>query len=263
MELKLFDSLSHPTLDGKWLNSDHKSSFKDLSEDMKKNSIYKACAIGMYNINSFEPKKYINECKKYPELIPICGWDPTVNNQVDYLKEIHKLGYKGIKIHPRFSKVDLESEKILVALKTCADLNLVVFLCTYMHCNVSDHNAKDPYLSTIKILQKCPKTQIILVHGGDVSLMKYAELARFNENVLLDLSLTICKYEGSSLDLDIKYLFKNFDRRICIGSDYPEYNYPKLLERIYYFSKGLNQNKIDNITYKNLQNFLTSNTIGV
>ena len=62
---------------------------------------------------------------------------------------------------------------------------------------------------------------MVLLHGGDVQLLRYAELVRFNANLILDLSLTIMKYAGSSLDADLSFLFREFDRRICIGSDHP------------------------------------------
>ena len=50
-------------------------------------------------------------------------------------------------------------------------------------------------------------------------------------NVLLDLSNTLLRYQGSSLDRDIAWLFRSFDRRICIGSDYPDYEPGQLRAR--------------------------------
>jgi hypothetical protein len=51
------------------------------------------------------------------------------------------------------------------------------------------------------------------------------------ENYLLDLSMTMMRYKGSSIELDIKFLFENLDERICIGSDFPEYSIQKTKER--------------------------------
>ena len=34
--------------------------------------------------------------------------------------------------------------------------------------------------------------------------------------------MTMQKYRGSSIEQDIKFLFRTFDERICIGSDHPE-----------------------------------------
>jgi len=82
------------------------------------------------------------------------------------------------------------------------------------------------------------------------------ELVRFNNNLLLDLSMTIMKYEGSSIDLDIQYLFKHFDKRICIGTDHPEYSPKELEKRFIYFSKDISDEKKRNIAFLNISKFL-------
>jgi len=79
---------------------------------------------------------------------------------------------------------------------------------------------------------------------------------RFHKNLLLDLSFTIMKYEGSSIDLDIRFMFRNFDRRICIGTDHPEYSPAALEKRFSFFSQGLSEEKKQNIAYMNLTGFL-------
>ena len=76
------------------------------------------------------------------------------------------------------------------------------------------------------------------------------------KNVLFDLSYTLCNYEGSSIDLDIRYLFKKFDRRICIGSDFPEITIDKLRKRFDYFSVDIEYKKAINIAYKNIEEYL-------
>tara|TARA_B100000579_G_C22120619_1_gene527363 strand:- start:150 stop:425 length:276 start_codon:yes stop_codon:yes gene_type:complete len=86
--------------------------------------------------------------------------------------------------------------------------------------------------------------------------MKYCDLARFNENILIDLSLVIMKYPGSSLDLDIEFLFKHFDQRISVGSDYPEYNLQEVKERFNKFALDISIEKKENIANKNISKFL-------
>jgi len=67
--------------------------------------------------------------------------------------------------------------------------------------------------------------------------------------------MTMQKYQGSSIDQDIKFLFKNFDERICIGSDYPELDQNKLITSFKYYSKNISKKKKENIAYNNLNNF--------
>jgi len=94
------------------------------------------------------------------------------------------------------------------------------------------------------------------MHGGDVQVLRYSELVRFNETLLLDLSFTMMKYRGSSIDTDLAYLFRKFDQRICIGTDHPEYSHEDLRERFDHLCAGLPSEKVENIASRNLKVFL-------
>jgi hypothetical protein len=101
-----------------------------------------------------------------------------------------------------------------------------------------------------------PGLRMVLLHGGTVELLRYAEAIRSNRNLLLDLSFTLNRYAGSSLDQDITYLFRTFDQRICIGSDYPDYAPAQVRERFEHFAAGLAQDKQDNIGWRNISSLL-------
>jgi predicted TIM-barrel fold metal-dependent hydrolase len=88
--------------------------------------------------------------------------------------------------------------------------------------------------------------------------MKYAELVRHNTNLLLDLSMTFMKYEGSSVDEDLTFLFSSFDRRICLGTDHPEWSHLQLRTRFeeVVAKTGIPEEKQKNIAYENLERFI-------
>lgn len=252
----IFDSLTHPTISGKWLNSGHDASFETLAKQLKKFNFLSACAIGLSGIEDYSHEAFINECKKYQSLVPIAGFDPNVTSISREIEYIKKLGFKGIKIHPRYSLIDFNKNNLLESFKIAALNDLIVFYCTYVHTGLEDYPTSDPFYFVVSLLKSVPNVKVVLVHGGDVQLLKYSELVRFNSNLLLDLSLTMMKYENSSIDLDIKFLLKNFDKRICIGTDYPEYSYLDFCNRFDYLSNDISNEKKENIAYKNLINFL-------
>jgi len=254
--IQLVDSLAHPTLTGDWLGRGIDSTFASLNKSLHDNGYLSAFAIGMDGVEGYDHEKYIEECKKYTNLYPVAGFNPYCDDIKKEIKLISDLGYVGIKIHPRFSSLDYYDNNIQDIVALAGVYDLTVFYCTYAHCGGGNYPQRDPFYFIADIVNSCPKTNIILVHGGDVNLLKYAELVRHNKNTLLDLSLTFMKYKGSSIDLDIKYLFKNFDRRICIGSDHPEYTHADVVTRFQEFVPGVSKSKLDNISHKNILKFV-------
>lgn len=255
--IPILDSLAHPTLTGHWLDKDVDASFASLVTQLKRADFAGACAIGMADIEGYAHEPFMQQCKKYDCLVPIAGINPYMHMPlVEELDLITDLGFPGVKIHPRFSGFTQKLDHLHEMFQGAGARNLVVFYCTYMHCAISDYPEVDPIYSLISLLKASPSTKVILVHGGDVNLMRYAELVRFNDRLLLDLSLTMMKYQGSSVDSDLGYLFREFDRRICIGTDHPEYSHHEVRERFDMLSKGVKQEKLENIAYRNLQCFI-------
>jgi predicted TIM-barrel fold metal-dependent hydrolase len=210
--------------------------------------------VGLAGFEGYNHQEFYKACMSFPQLIPVAGMDINVEEYKAELDEISNLGFAGIKIHPRISNLNYSNNRITEIIQYCAQKKLVVLYCTYAHSRANRYPKHDPFYSLIEFIADCQDTQIILMHGGDVNLLKYAELVRFNPNLMLDLSMTIMKYRGSSIDQDIEFLFQKFDRRICIGTDHPEYSHADL--RTHFESLclklNLNQEKIDNIAWQNL-----------
>lgn len=255
----IFDSTTHPTLSKKWTSMNKKemdSSFENLNLQMKKNKIKYACAMGLDGFENYDHKKFIKECFNYKNLIPIAGLNPFKKNILSELKLIKKLGFKGVKIHPRLSKINIDQPKFNYFLKILEKSNLVLMLCTYPHAKLGTNQKRDFISIIYDSFRNIKKLRTILVHGGSVNLLNFSEFVRNNnKNFLLDLSMTMQKYKGSSIENDIKFLFRNFDERICIGSDHPEFTMKTLRSDFNYYSKGLSNKKKKNIAYQNLFNF--------
>ena len=263
--MKLFDSAAHPTLTGKWgFNKKiqgNVSTFKKLETQMKQTNFSKACAIGLYDYEKYYHKKFIKECKKYKNLIPIAGLNPKksskkISQEINLIKS---LGFKGIKLHPRISNFTLEHPKLDYVLKLAEKNNLVVMLCCFVGSGYNEYAAKDFLISLVNLFKKRKKLKTVLLHGGCQRLLDFSEFVRLRpNNFLLDLSMTIMRYKGSSLDLDIKYIFKKLDQRVCIGSDFPEYSLKEVKKRFLNLSRGLDSIKKRNIAFNNLSKFFNN-----
>lgn len=253
--IPLFDSLSHPTVSGKWLGN-RPSTFDALSRELREANFLGACAVGLDGVEGYGHEAFLKACSAHPDLVPVAGFNPRVKSIAGEMDTLKRMGFKGIKIHPRFSRLNQADPVLVEVLKAAAERGLVVFYCTYYFCRVDAFPDRDPFYSLVSLLKEAPPARVVLVHGGGVELLRYAELARFNENLLLDLSMTLMKYPASSVDSDIRFLFRHFDRKICIGSDHPEYSHVAVRERFDFFSEGVSQDKLENVAFRNIRKFL-------
>ena len=254
--LPILDSLTHPTVSGTWLGRSVRADFARLKRQLDQAGFMGACAIGLDGVEGYSHEAFIRECSQIHGLIPIAGFNPRNDASKEAMLRLRNQGFRGIKIHPRFSGLTQSLNRLGPALRAAGEADLTVFFCTYMHCSLPSYPTRDPFFSLVELLQHAPNTRVVLVHGGDVQIMRYAELVRFNPKLLLDLSLTMMKYEGSSVDLDLAFLFRHFDRRICIGTDWPEYQPEQLRTRFQLFVGELPREKQENIAYRNLLSFL-------
>jgi len=253
----IFDSASHPTLSRRWPSKVLDNSFDGLSEQLHQSNYLGACAIGLADFEDYSHELFIKQCRNFPNIVPIAGFSLNSEGAMENeLKVIKSLGFCGIKVHPRISGFSLEDPRFTELLVLAQNMDLPVFLCSYSHSAISAYPLVDPFYSLVAALKQAPKVKVILLHGGDVQLLRYAELVRFNPNLLLDLSLTLMKYQASSIDSDLRFLFESFDRRICIGTDYPDYDHHAVRKRFETLTTGLKKEKIENAAYKNLQTFL-------
>lgn len=239
--LEIFDSITHPTIDNTWLNPrfDDYCDVKILQQDMDKYKIKQAFAIGLGRVGSYELEKYIDFIKPYNNLIPVAFCE--INYDLDNLKKIKEIGYRGIKIHPRISKVESDDDRVFELIKLANKLNLIVLYCGFL--GVSE-----------KFIEKIGDEKIIFLHTGGRDLEKTFEKLKDKKNILLDLSYTFAKYD--ELNDYIKYLFENYSDRICIGSDHPEVSIRDLRVKFELLINGLGNEKAEKIACKNIEAFM-------
>lgn len=251
-----YDSLAHPTLNGKWINGDG-DSFASFVALIEREKLKGACVCGLPGVGQYEHKSFFDASKIDRRLFPIASLTKTsISKIVKELNYVKKIGYRAIKIHPRFLGIFFSAEQLEEIFTHCSRLNLIVYYCSYYHSSIDSMPFEDPYWELVKAIKNSPNIKLVIVHGGGVRLLEYCELARFSDNILIDLSLTLMKYDGSSIDKDIQFLFKHFDRKIVVGSDHPEWEIMSLKKKIKKLLKGISFEKKNNILFKNIISFL-------
>jgi len=247
----LFDANAHPRL----ATAERAESFTAFKALLEEAGFRGACAVGLPGKNGFESKPYWEEAEVHG-FTPVAAWnDVPAGAAEQQLADLMAIGYRAIKIHPRLSGLSVRDERFAQLLRVAAATGVTVFHCCYQFSADARHPV-DPLPALMEAVAGAPGLRMVLLHGGTVELLRYAEAIRSNRNLLLDLSFTLNRYAGSSLDQDITYLFRTFDQRICIGSDYPDYAPAQVRERFEHFAAGLAQDRRDNIGWRNISSLL-------
>lgn len=245
----IFDSCTH-------IRNLNLKTFKILNEKLKKNKISKALCILDSDIRDYDIKKFHEICLKFDRFVPVIELKNTKSITLD-LKLINNLGIKFIKIHPRNLKTPIKKENVyLNLLNKVNKYNFITLWCTFDGWSEKNLSEIDQLNLLSKIINKNNKKKFILMHAGGPNTLKYYERFRFNNNVFFDLSYTSTHYSGTSVENDLIFLFKKFDKRLIYGTDFPTLNFKKSL---FIFKKMIAKSKISkikkiNIKYKNLKN---------
>jgi predicted TIM-barrel fold metal-dependent hydrolase len=261
-ELPLFDGLTHPMPDGNWLQAryDGWSKAGDLVEAMSANAVRRVLAVGLgESVGGYQESAYADWVQEQvPGALPV-GWFGFTETDLsgpllERMQALKRAGYAAIKIHPRLCGIDFRHPRLPEVVMAAHESGLPVLLCTYNYQKGRglDGTRLDDLLV---LLDATGGARIMLLHGGVFHCLEWAEAVRPYPEVLLDLSFTMSKFAGSSLDLDIRFLFGHFDQRICVGSDHPELTLKQLRARFDQLSEGLPEEKAVNIAHGNLNRF--------
>jgi predicted TIM-barrel fold metal-dependent hydrolase len=256
MALKYFDSLVHVTEDGTWLGGTR----YDASEDRLIRELdacgpdTRACLVAIAGHASNEAVQ--NVARKHPgRFIPVGSIDPGgCADPVEVDRKVGALarqGFLGLKLHPRLNGYDPLHDHSLAAIEAAGRHGLVVFLCTLFRQR--DLATKHPTDIVDIIATENRDVRIVLLHGAGAMPLSLFEMVRMHPQLILDVSFTIMRYAESSVDQDLRFIFRGLDQRVTVGSDFPEYSPGEAMRRFEMLSEGVPMEKIENIRFRNLE----------
>ena len=251
----MFDANAHPDVGqtslGGLKESDGYERYVELAQSA---GLKGACAVALPGT---EPRQHFERCRRSGFLTPVAPWKSVGPRRVRRgVQALTKMGYNAIKIHPRLGGPSVGSKEFRRIAEVASDEGCVLFVCTYPF-SAAENRLGDSLLRDLELaILRAPNARMVLLHAGAVDLLRYIEFCRVNEHLLLDLSFTLMKYAGSSLDQDLLYALNSFDRRICVGTDYPWYSPKAVTSRLGPMLESLSAVKRRNILHANIEDYL-------
>jgi predicted TIM-barrel fold metal-dependent hydrolase len=253
----IIDSLTHLTPDGAWFSTRHDASFDRLRRELDQSGIDRAVVVGLagYITNDF----ILESCARDSRLIAGCSFDPTAtrNPAKEFRHELQGGPFRVLKLHPRLNRYDPLDERCIEVLEELAswDRPMLVWIDSlFGGRGVTMRKATTESAATLA--DRFPALQFVFLHAGGPLALTFAEALRDRSNVTLDLSFTLMRYAGSSLDADLRWLLGHLDRRLIFGSDFPEYAIGEAFDALRTLGEGLPDEKLRNVAGDNLSRLL-------
>jgi predicted TIM-barrel fold metal-dependent hydrolase len=223
----VIDANAHATPDGRWFGTRHDASLGRLLGELDAAGVDRAVLTGLAGAI---PTDYVLAlcAEAGGRLLPVGPFDPCAHATpaqacAGARRELSARGLLGVKLHPRLGGYDVLDDRVLAFLDDLAtwDERLAVWICTFLH--VPGMRARSGHVEALcEIVGRRPELQFVLAHGGGPNLLSLATAVRGAPNALVDVSFTITRYHGTSVDLDLAHLLTTFENRLVFGSDFPE-----------------------------------------
>ncbi len=159
---------------------------------------------------------------KYPRLKAFINIHPGKPDAIQQLSDgINKLGFIGLKLHPRLQEFGINDLKTIDLVKAAGKMSVPVLIDAFPD---GTHLMQGFSPVNYSVLAKqCPDTKFIWAHMGGHYVLDFMMLAKRLPNVYMDMSYSLLYYQNSPTVQNMIYAMRSmkFDR-IFYGSDYPD-----------------------------------------
>jgi predicted TIM-barrel fold metal-dependent hydrolase len=257
----IIDSNTHITKDGVWFHTAHDASIQRLLEEVSVSGIDFAQVVPLPNVITNDDQSKLIEGKENA-LIEAFTFNPAEHSTPKEAGEAFRKYFSEkkksmVKFHNRFGKYHPQDPRFLEVLKVNDQLPtpMVIGVCGLLHDRNSEE-AIDTSVYFFNLAKKLEHTELIIMHGGGTRILQIAEMCRDLHHVHFDLSMTLSKYQGTTVSNDISWLCHHYDRRMIWGSDFPEVTIMQAMQDFDQTVGKLGDEKRSNILGNNLSKLL-------
>jgi predicted TIM-barrel fold metal-dependent hydrolase len=196
----------------------------------------------------------IAACDRLEGLINVHPDHP--NAERDLRNGLEKLGFIGLKLHPRLQHFDVDSAPTKRLVAAAGEMGAPVLVDAFPDGDWLMQGFNP--LSFADLAKSCPNTRIILGHFGGHHCIDVMMLAKRLPNVHVDLSFSWLYYRGSAVPMNLAYCCRSMRyERIFYGSDYPDRPIDISLRdsMALMAEQGIAGDALDRLMYKNAEEF--------
>lgn len=163
-------------------------------------------------------------CQKYPGRLfqlytPELEAPTTAVSRMDAFFRDHRP--VGIKIHPRLQGVTVEDTVVKDLLLWATEAKVPVIFDVFPFGEDVDDHRIGP-MAYHRLAREFPTTTVVLAHSGGYRALEGFMVAKANPNVVLDISLTLRYFPGTSVEQDLLFACGRLPAgRVMYGSDFP------------------------------------------
>ena len=256
------DSLVHVTPDGRWFGTNIDASEARLLDEMDRCDVERAVVVALpgYIDNDFVRQV----CRRYDDrLLAGAAFDPSKATTESDVRsrlraEIRDEDVAVLKLHPRLNRYDPLEPRAVAMFEELSSWGRppLIWLDSLLYPPGVDMQRS--LVDTLRgIATRFGKLRFVLLHAGGARVMELYDACAPLGNVLLDLSYSLTRYEGSSIGADHRFLVQRFDRRTVFGSDFPEVSLPDATSAFERLVDGLPRANVDNVRRSTLMAWLS------
>jgi uncharacterized protein len=173
--------------------------------------------------------------RTHPQLIPFVSLDPwvmTSDEMCSHLMEmVSDYGVRGVKLHPIAQRFAANDERMLPALRLCADMQIPVLI----HSGTSTDNTYAEPRTLARLLSELPTLRLVVAHLGGGAWRQTLDLAKAHPTILFDCA-EIIAWTGAPMAPSQRALAQLIrdvgPERVLLGSDFPWYDLGKTAEQV-------------------------------
>jgi hypothetical protein len=163
-------------------------------------------------------------CRQYPErLIGFASVHPKEDENASEVleRDVREFNLKGLKLHPRFMGVAASDSCVVQVVRKAAELRIPVAIDCYLWKPTPLHLQVPFHIDTL--CKQVPEARIIMCHTGGFRFLDALAVAKANDNVYFDLSLSLSYFHETPFEDQFMFVLKSIGaHRLIHGSDHPQ-----------------------------------------